>query len=205
MFCTECGTKVADTAKFCFNCGTKLFNEEIVTENNKEVISDENTDASKNSDPKDIDSFFKSDPNYFGDLSNEVVAKAVEHDDESAIPQIVLPKFDFDVSNVVFVTQNENFLNVYTQGMFTPLSLDGLGSQLGGCATGGNDCLATETSVRWSFTRSGSALSGYSVSASGTLNSPYAPLEAQVLEPVIFGLFGIGLLGLAAARRRKAA
>lgn len=106
MFCTECGTKVADTAKFCFNCGTKLFNEEIVTENNKEVISDENTDASKNSDPKDIDSFFKSDPNYFGDLSNEVVAKAVEHDDESAIPQIVLPKFDFDAM------MNEEFSRV---------------------------------------------------------------------------------------------
>lgn len=66
MFCIECGTRVPDTVKFCFNCGTKLFNEEIVTENNKEVIS------------------------------NEVVAKAVEHDDESAIPQIVLPKFDFD-------------------------------------------------------------------------------------------------------------
>lgn len=79
MFCTECGKKVADTAKFCANCGTKLINEEIVTEINTEVRSDANADDSENGDPGEIVSFFKSDPNYFGDLSNEVVIKAAEN------------------------------------------------------------------------------------------------------------------------------
>lgn len=78
MFCTECGTRAADTAKFCANCGTKLFNEEAVTENNAEDISDANADDSENGDLGDIGSFFKSDTNYFKDLPNDVVIKAAE-------------------------------------------------------------------------------------------------------------------------------
>lgn len=79
MFCTECGTKAADTAKFCANCGTKLLNKETLTENNTQVISATNTDDGETSDPIEIGSFFKSDPNYFGDLSNDVVTKAAEN------------------------------------------------------------------------------------------------------------------------------
>lgn len=79
MFCTECGTRAADTAKFCANCGTKLFNEEAVTENNAEDISDANADDSENGDLGEIGSFFKSDPNYFKDLPNDVVIKAAEN------------------------------------------------------------------------------------------------------------------------------
>ena len=59
------------------------------TESNTEVISGASDSGSDN-----------------GALSNEVVAKAVEHDDESAIPQIVLPKFDFDAM------MNEEFSRV---------------------------------------------------------------------------------------------
>ena len=79
MFCTECGTKAADTAKFCANCGTKLFNEEAVTENNAEDISDANTDDSENDNLGEIGSFFKSDQNYFKDLPNDVVIRAAEN------------------------------------------------------------------------------------------------------------------------------
>ena len=31
MFCSECGTKIKDDAKFCFNCGAKI------TENSAEA------------------------------------------------------------------------------------------------------------------------------------------------------------------------
>jgi TPR repeat protein len=79
MFCTECGTRSADTAKFCANCGTKLFNEEAVTENNEKEISDANVGDSKNINFGEIDSFFKSDTNYFKDLPNDVVIKAAEN------------------------------------------------------------------------------------------------------------------------------
>ena len=78
MFCIECGTRVVFISKFCVNCGTK-FSKEAVTENNIEAISDANADDSENSDPREIGSFFKSDPNYFKDLSNEVVIKTAEN------------------------------------------------------------------------------------------------------------------------------
>ena len=78
MFCIECGTRVVFISKFCVNCGTKFFNKETVTQNNIEVISDANADDSENSDHSEIGSFFKSDPNYFKDLPNDVVIKAAE-------------------------------------------------------------------------------------------------------------------------------
>ena len=57
------------------------------------------------------------------------------------------------VSQLIIKAQDANFLDVYTRGLFTPGSL--LGTQSGGCATGGNTCAVSDTSLRWSFTKNG--------------------------------------------------
>ncbi len=99
------------------------------------------------------------------------------------------------VSQLIVEIQQADFLNVYTRGITTPSG--STGSQAGGCATGGNTCNATDTSLRWSFTKSGAT-----TSVSGTLNSPSVP-PSKVPEPDSIALFGVGLAALVAGSRRK--
>lgn len=100
--------------------------------------------------------------------------------------------FDAISAQVVGV-RTSNFLDILVVGMYTSGNL--VGKQVGGCATAGNTCQATEASFRWSFTRSGASFSG-----SSTFSSP---AQKIVPEPASWCLMGLGFAGLAAMRKNK--
>lgn len=104
----------------------------------------------------------------------------------------------YTVSQLEIIGQSPGFLNVFTRGLFIPGINSPIGTQSGGCATGGNTCDATDTSLRWSFTQSGTA-----VSASATLNSPAVPLVATIPEPASLSLLGLGLIGCMVSHRKS--
>ena len=103
-------------------------------------------------------------------------------------------------TQLIIITQRTNFLDIYTRGIITPGII--LGTQAGGCATGTNTCAASDAALRWSFTRSFTDTQA-SISASGSFASP--GFSAPIPEPASLSLFGIGLVGLFASRRRLSA
>ena len=105
-------------------------------------------------------------------------------------------------TQLIIITQRTNFLDIYTRGIITPGII--LGTQAGGCATptGTNFCAESDAALRWSFTRSFTDTQE-SISASGTFASP--GFSAPIPEPTSLSLFGIGLAGLYASRRRLSA
>ena len=105
-------------------------------------------------------------------------------------------------TQLIIITQRTNFLDIYTRGILTPGII--VGTQAGGCATptGTNFCAESDAALRWSFTRSFTDTQE-SISASGTFASP--GFSAPIPEPTSLSLFGIGLAGLFASRRRLSA
>lgn len=102
-------------------------------------------------------------------------------------------------SELAIIDQSADFLNVFTRGIFSPGS--SIGTNTGGCATDGNSCLPTDTSIRWTFSQSGA-----SVSAGGSLASPAIPFT-PVAVPGSLALLALGLgglLGMANLRSREA-
>lgn len=103
-------------------------------------------------------------------------------------------------SELTIIDQSPDFLNVFTRGIFTPGSR--IGIQAGGCATGGNTCAPTDTSIRWTFSKTGD-----SVSAGGTLASPAVLLDtpSPVSAPASMALMAMGLAAFVGTRRRRTA
>jgi hypothetical protein len=93
----------------------------------------------------------------------------------------------FAATTVQILQQTANFADIFVIGTQTMTGFD-----------------PTQTSVRYSLTRSVNPSTGEaSYSISGTQASP--PVAINTPEPVTMSMLGLGLVGWAASRRRKAA